>query len=199
MSDVGEDTIFMCSKCEYAENNEISKLKNGDQCPKCKGKIVEHKSIEVGNIFPLGDKYSKAFDFKFVDEKGESRHVIMGSYGIGLSRLMGTLVEVHHDENGPIWPEAVAPFRAHLVALAGTENAGHELYEKLLHNGVEVLCDDRADKTAGEKFADADLIGCPVRLVVSAKTLQKNSVEVKRRNEKEAKLVAIDELGDDLL
>ena len=199
VSDVGEDTIFMCSKCEYAENNEISKLKNGDQCPKCKGKIVEHKSIEVGNIFPLGDKYSKAFDFKFVDEKGESRHVIMGSYGIGLSRLMGTLVEVHHDENGPIWPEAVAPFRAHLVALAGTENAGHELYEKLLHNGVEVLCDDRADKTAGEKFADADLIGCPVRLVVSAKTLQKNSVEVKRRNEKEAKLVAIDELGDDLL
>ena len=199
VSDVGEDTIFVCDKCEYAENNEVSKLKNGDQCPKCKGKIVEHKSIEVGNIFPLGDKYSKAFDFKFVDEKGESKHVIMGSYGIGLSRLMGTIVEVHHDDTGTVWPEAIAPFSAHLVALSGAETAAHELYEKLVHNGIEVLYDDRTDKTAGEKFADADLIGCPIRLVVSAKTLQKNSVEVKRRNEKEAKLVPLDGLPSNLL
>ena len=199
VSDVGEDTIFVCDKCEYAENNEVSKLKNGDQCPKCKGKIVEHKSIEVGNIFPLGDKYSKAVDFKFVDEKGESKHVIMGSYGIGLSRLMGTIVEVHHDDTGTVWPEAIAPFSAHLVALSGAETAAHELYEKLVHNGIEVLYDDRTDKTAGEKFADADLIGCPIRLVVSAKTLQKNSVEVKRRNEKEAKLVPLDGLPSNLL
>ena len=116
----------------------------------------------------------------------------MGSYGIGLGRVMGALVEIHHDDEGIIWPEAVSPFKAHLVALAGAEKAGNELYEKLLHGGAEVLYDDRTDKTAGEKFADADLLGCPVRLVVSEKTLQKNSIEVKRRNEKEAKLVALD-------
>ncbi len=209
LSDVGEDTIFVCSKCEYAENKEISKLKDGDQCPKClarrslgeggKGKIIEQKSIEVGNIFPLGDKYSKAFDLKFVDEKGDSHFVIMGSYGIGLGRLMGTLVEIHHDGEGIIWPEAVAPFRVHLVLLAGAEKTGEELYEKLLHNGIEILYDDRTDKTAGEKFADADLIGCPLRLVISEKTLQKKSVEVKRRGEKGVKFVALDKVLDNLL
>lgn len=192
LSEVGEDTIFVCSKCEYAENKEISELRDGGQCPKCKGKVVEQKSIEVGNIFPLGDKYSRAFDLKFVDEKGDSHYVIMGSYGIGLGRLMGAVVEVHHDDDGIIWPEAVAPFKAHLVSLDSAEKEGEELYEKLLHNGIEVLYDDRSDKTAGEKFADADLIGCPIRLVVSEKTLQKKSVEVKRRGEKEVKLVPID-------
>ncbi|MEK7151246.1 MAG: aminoacyl--tRNA ligase-related protein [Patescibacteria group bacterium] len=199
VSDVGEDTIFVCSKCEYSENKEISKLEDGDQCPKCKGKIEKFKSIEVGNIFPYGDKYSKAINLQYTDELGDKKYVITGAYGIGLSRLMGTLVEVHHDENGPIWPEAVAPFRAHLIALTGAEIAAHELYEKLVHNGVDVLYDDRSDKTAGEKFADADLIGCSIRLVVSAKTLQQNGVEVKRRNEKEVKLVTLDELPSNLL
>ncbi len=199
VSDVGEDTIFVCSKCEYSENKEISKLEDGDQCPKCKGKIEKFKSIEVGNIFPYGDKYSKAINLQYTDELGDKKYVITGAYGIGLSRLMGTLVEVHHDENGPIWPEAVAPFRAHLIALTGAETAAHELYEKLVHNGVDVLYDDRSDKTAGEKFADADLIGCSIRLVVSAKTLQQNGVEVKRRNEKEVKLVTLDELPSNLL
>jgi prolyl-tRNA synthetase len=199
VSDVGEDTIFVCSKCEYAENKEISNLKDADQCPKCKSKIEERKSIEVGNIFPYGDKYSKAVNLQYVDESGDKKYVITGAYGIGLSRLMGTIVEIHHDEYGPIWPEAVAPFRAHLVTLSGAEKVGDELYEKLLHDGVEILYDDRTDKTAGEKFADADLLGCPLRLVVSEKTLQKNSVEVKRRGEKEAKLVAIDELPGNLL
>lgn len=199
LADVGEDTIFVCSKCEYAENGEISELKDGRQCPKCKGKIVERKSIEVGNIFPLGDKYSKAFDLKFVDERGESHYVIMGSYGIGLGRVMGTIVEVSHDGEGIIWPEAVTPFRAHLITLSGAEKTGDELYEKLLHGGIEVLYDDRTDKTAGEKFTDADLIGCPLRLVVSEKTLQKNSVEVRRRSEKEVRLIELDKAVADLL
>ncbi|MBI2064087.1 MAG: hypothetical protein HYT65_03835 [Candidatus Yanofskybacteria bacterium] len=205
LADVGEDTIFVCDKCEYAENKEISKLKDGGQCPKCKGlsaqagKIVERKSIEVGNTFPLGDKYSKAFDLKFVDERGESHFVVMGSYGIGLGRVMGALVEIRHDDDGIIWPEAVAPFKVHLLALDGAEKSGDEIYEKALHNGIEILYDDRTDKSAGEMFADADLIGCPMRLVVSEKTLQKKSVEIKKRGEKEIKLIGLDKNIGDLL
>jgi prolyl-tRNA synthetase len=192
ISPVGEDTIYTCDKCEYAENKEISKLKSGDKCPTCDGKVAEYRSVEVGNIFPLGTKYSQAFNLKFVDELGKSDYVVMGSYGIGLSRLMATVVEIHNDENGIIWPESIAPFKVQLIALEGTADEADKLYEKLLHQGVEVLYDDRIDKTAGEKFADADLIGCPVRLVVSQKTLQKNSVEVKMRGEKEAKLLPLD-------
>ncbi|MBI2062940.1 MAG: hypothetical protein HYT61_01715 [Candidatus Yanofskybacteria bacterium] len=204
LSDIGEDTIFVCDKCEYAENKEISKLINGDQCPKClgegeEGKITELKSIEIGNTFPLGDKYSKAFDLRFVDEKGESHFVIMGSYGIGLGRVMGTLVEIHHDDEGIAWPESVSPLKVHLVVLSGAEKVGEELYEELLHNSIEILYDDRVDKTAGEKFADADLIGCPIRLVISEKTLQKRSVEIKRRSEKEVRLVPLDKIIGSLL
>ena len=192
---LGEDTIFICEKCGYAENLEVSRLKTGDACPKCGGEMVERKSIEVGNIFPLGTKYSEAFNFQFTDESGKKNYVVMGSYGIGLGRVMGAVVEMCNDENGIIWPESVAPFRAHLVALEGTHDEADEVYEKLLHNGVEVLYDDRDDKTAGEKFADADLIGCPIRLVVSEATLQKKSVEVKNRGEKEAKLVDLTKIG----
>src|SRR3989338_8099236 len=191
ISDVGEDTIYVCRDCEYAENKEISKLKDGDHCPKCKGKVVEQKSIEVGNIFPYGDKYSKAVNLQYVDEAGVKKYVITGAYGIGLGRLMGTLVEVHNDDGGIIWPEAVAPFRLHLIALIGAENEANELYEKLSHGGSEVLYDDRTDKTAGEKFADADLICCPIRIVVSKKTLEKESVEIEKRNKKEPKLVKL--------
>ncbi|HEY4506832.1 MAG TPA: aminoacyl--tRNA ligase-related protein [Candidatus Paceibacterota bacterium] len=193
VSEVGEDTIYVCRECEYAENLEISKLKDGDNCPKCKGKVQEFKSIEVGNIFPYGDKYSKAVNLKYVDQDGASKHVITGAYGIGIGRLMGTVVEVHNDDNGIVWPESIAPFHVHLVSMVGSESAAEKLYEKLYHERVDVLYDDRTDKTAGEKFADADLIGCPVRLVVSEKTLQKKSVEVKRRTEKEVKMVGLDE------
>lgn len=199
LADVGEDTIFVCQDCGYAENKEVSALKTGPACPKCAGNIEERKSIEVGNIFPLGDKYSRALNLRFADERGESHHVIMGSYGIGLNRLMGTVVEVSHDKRGIIWPESIAPYRAHLVALEGGRKVADELYEKLLHQGVEIIYDDREDKTAGEMFADADLIGCPVRLVVSEKTLQKKSVELKRRNVAESKLVVLDKLRPDLL
>ncbi len=196
---VGEDTIFICEKCGYAENSEISNLKTGDACPKCESEMIEKKAIEVGNIFPLGTKYSEAFNLQFVNKTGKKDYVVMGSYGIGLGRVMGAIVEVYNDENGIVWPESVAPFKIHLIALDGAEKEADEVYEKILHDGGEVLYDDRADKTAGEKFADADLLGCPVRVVVSAKTLQKKSVEVKRRQEKEAKLVPIDNLSGGLL
>lgn len=193
---VGEDTIFICEKCGYAENLEVSHLKTGDACPRCGGEMVEKRAIEVGNIFPLGTKYSKAFGLQFVNENGKKDYVVMGSYGIGLGRLMGAVVEVHHDEKGIIWPESLAPFRVHLVALDGKKSKADDVYEELLHNGVEVLYDDREEKTAGEKFADADLIGCPVRLVVSERTLREKSIEVKSRREKTEKLLPLTKILD---
>jgi prolyl-tRNA synthetase len=196
LSAVGEDTIFICEKCEYAENAEVSNLKTGDTCPKCGGEMIGKRAIEVGNIFPLGTKYSKAFGLQFVNERGKKEYVIMGSYGIGLGRLMGAVVEIHHDGKGIVWPEPLAPFKVHLIELDGKRSEGEAIYEKLLHNGVEVLYDDREEKTAGEKFADADLIGCPVRLVISDRTLQEKSVEVKSRRGKEVKLLPLTEVLD---
>jgi prolyl-tRNA synthetase len=190
ISSVGEDTIYVCEKCNYAENSEISKLKAGDDCPKCGGKIKEEKAIEVGNIFPLGTKFSEAFNLKFKDENGESKFVVMGSYGIGVSRLIGVLVEKFNDENGIIWPESVAPFRVHLLALNGAD--GKETYEHLQRGGIEVLYDDR-DISAGQKFAEADLVGIPWRAVISPK-VGEGKIELKKRGEKESKIVEIKEL-----
>ncbi|MDO8558529.1 MAG: aminoacyl--tRNA ligase-related protein [bacterium] len=195
----GEDTIFVCQKCGYAENKEISKLQDGTKCPICSGNMKEIRSIEVGNIFPLGTKYSDAFALMFVNEKGEKQPVVMGSYGIGLGRVMATIVEIYHDENGIIWPKTVSPFDVHLVAIFPKDeggrtkiwNASTALYEDLTKAGIGVLFDDREGISAGEKFADCDLIGMPLRLVVSEKTLEKDSVEIKRRGEKETKLVRI--------
>lgn len=154
-------------------------------------KLVEKKGIEVGNIFQLGYHYSRLMDgATFVDEKGERRPYYMGCYGIGLGRTMASVVEKYHDEKGIIWPESIAPFRAHLIELKGAN--ARAVYDELLQNGVSVLYDDRADLTAGEKFTDADLVGIPWRLVVSPKTGEK--IEVKRRGEPEAKLMTVEEL-----
>ncbi|OGN07501.1 MAG: hypothetical protein A2750_03280 [Candidatus Yanofskybacteria bacterium RIFCSPHIGHO2_01_FULL_45_42] len=191
ISEVGEDTIFLCLKCGYAENSEISKLKNADTCPKCAGNIAEKKAIEVGNIFNNGTRYSDNLGVSFVDENGIKNSVWMAAYGIGISRLMATIVEVSNDANGIIWPESVSPFKIHLIVLDDRKEEAEKTYNELTKKSVEVLYDDRSDKTAGEKFADADLIGCPWRVVVSNKTLDKNSVEVKKRNQKEAELVPL--------
>ena len=202
--DAGEDTIYI-SKNDYrkglkmepgraAINKEIftddvkKDLNLGDD-------FEEEKAIEVGNIFTLGRRFSEPFDLNYIDEEGSKNYVFMGSYGIGLSRLMGTVVEVSHDDRGIIWPENIAPFRVHLVSFSENEKAG-ELYNALVKKGIEVLYDDREDKSAGEKFADADLIGCPIRLVVSKKTLEKDSVELKLRSEEEFKLVKLAEVVD---
>jgi prolyl-tRNA synthetase len=196
---VGEDTIYVCDKCNYAENDEVASVKEGDKCPKCGGNIQQHKAIEVGNIFPLGTKYSEAFDLKFTDQDGQKKFVTMGSYGIGLGRVMGTVVEVYNDDKGIIWPEAIAPFRVHLISLAGKDGAAvltasDKVYADLQAAGVEVLYDDRADKSPGEKFADSDLVGIPHRIVVSPKTLAENSAELKQRNQQEASLVPLDQI-----
>ncbi len=196
-SAVGEDTIYVWSKCEYAENKEISKLKDGDVCPKCGGKVEEKKAIEVGNIFRYGTKYSEPFNLQFTNEKGEKKFVISGAYGIGLGRAMGTLVEIHNDEKGILWPESVAPFKAHLIALnldkPEIKQVADTLYKELLDSGIEVLYDDR-EASAGVKFADSDLIGIPYRIVISAKTFATDSVEIKKRNEDKTKIIKTKEL-----
>lgn len=197
LADVGEDAIYLCTKCGYAENNEISKLKDGGECPKCGSTVAEKKSIEVGNIFPLGTKYSEKLDLNYSDALGVKHPVIMGSYGIGIGRLMAAVVETSYDDRGIIWPEAVAPFHVHLISLPGAEQDGDKLYRELTGRDVEVLYDNRADKSAGEKFADADLIGCPTRLVVSQKTAGK--VEVKLRNDKKTEVVSVQEALERLM
>lgn len=195
-AEVGEDTIFWCEKCNVAVNKEIIEdLKNA--CPECGNKkLVGKKAIEVGNIFKLADKFTKPFCFEYADNGGKNQLVQMGCYGMGPSRIMGTLVEVFHDEKGIIWPKSVAPYAVHLVSLGNDENvnqAAEKLYNQLLEKGVEVLWDDR-DAQAGAKLADADLIGIPTRLVISKKTLAEDSVEVKERNEKDAEMVKIGEV-----
>lgn len=187
-SESGEDTIYLCEKCKVAVNKEI--IKDQNVCPECGNKkLKEIKAIEVGNIFKLGTKYSDAFDLKYRDEKDKEHPVIMGCYGIGPSRIMGTLVEKFNDKDGIIWPEDVAPFKYHLVDLDGKKKEAGEVYSKLTDCGCEVLWDDR-DETAGIKLKDADLIGIPYRIVVSEKTGKQ--IEVKERNQKESKLIDLD-------
>lgn len=160
-------------------------------------KLNGKRAIELGHTFKLGVKYSKPFNICFVDKNGKKKFAIMGSYGIGLDRLMAAIVEVHNDKNGIIWPEEVAPFKVHLIELLGKEKKNavkkeaEKIYITLIDKGVEVLYDDRDDKTAGEKFADADLIGIPIRLVISEKTLAKDSIEIKKRNELKTSLIQI--------
>jgi len=165
----------------------------GFGCTKCGGKLEEVKAVEAGNIFKLGTKYSEAFDLNFTDEKGQRNMVTMGCYGIGTTRLVGTIVEASHDEKGIIWPKSVAPYQVHLIGLGlekdpEVKKAAEDIYEALQHECVEVLYDDR-DESAGKKFNDADLIGIPLRIVVSSRTLKEKSVEWKLRNEAEGKLV----------
>ena len=196
IADSGEDKIAICSKCKFAANVEI--LKNKKECPQCGGGMKIRKSIEVAHAFKLGDKYSKAMNIFYEDGKKQKHLVQMGCYGIGLERVIATVVETSHDEKGIIWTKEIAPFDVHLLALGSgnkiiekrVQKICQGLYKDLSKSGVEVLYDDR-DKTAGEKFAEADLIGIPIRLVVSEKTLSKNSVEIKERNSKKAKLVKI--------
>ncbi len=188
ISEAGEDMIIYCESCDYAQNTEIAGEVKGD-CPKCGAKLKEGKSIEVGNIFQFGDKYAKDMNGYANDDKGEKQPILMASYGIGISRLVATIIEIYNDEKGIIWPEAVAPFRAHLIALK-SEAEVNKIYEELTKAGVEVLYDDR-DISAGEKFADSDLIGIPYRLVVSAKT--EGKIEIKKRGEAKAEILSVEE------
>ncbi|MBD3280163.1 proline--tRNA ligase [Candidatus Dojkabacteria bacterium] len=154
---------------------------------------------EVGNIFPLHCKYSDAFNFRFIDENGDEKSVVMGCYGIGTTRAMGVIVEKFHDENGIVWPEQVAPFQVHLISLGEDReiiSKAQEIYEQLNSDGVEVLWDDREDVRAGERFADADLIGNPLRVVVSKRSLEAGGIEIKKRAEKDSKVIEVSKLKE---
>lgn len=168
------------------------------KCPKCGKSVTEEKAIEAGNIFKLGTKYSESFGLTYTDEQGKEKLITMGCYGIGTTRLMGTIVEASHDEKGIIWPESVAPYQMHLLHLGKekeTKDAAEKLYKHFNSEGIEVLYDDR-DESAGKKLNDADLIGIPLRVLISKKTLEKSGAEVKRRNEKEAKIIDLNVIAD---
>ena len=206
LTPAGEDVILACEKCEFGQNSEVATMKEGDACPKCGGVLSTVKGIEVGNIFDLGTKYSDAFDLNFTDENGERKKVLMGCYGIGTSRLVGAIVEACHDEKGMIWPKSVAPFQVHLVTLNSKDDAVREnimgtaddLVRDLEARGIEVLWDDREDVSPGAKFADADLIGVPLRILVSEKSLKEESVEWKERSGTESRLVKLRDVIDEV-
>jgi prolyl-tRNA synthetase len=207
-AECGEDTIYVNQAGDYAWNKEIvPELKDGDQAPDGSGPVRETNAIEVGNIFKLKTRYTDAFGMTYADEKGKHRPVYMGCYGIGPSRLMGAIVEAFHDECGMIWPKAAAPYLIHLVTLESKDDAQNERIrtaaEGITHDakercGAEALWDDRLGVSAGEKFADADLIGIPLRLVISEKTLAEDSVEWKYRDADETRLVKLDAALDEI-
>lgn len=191
LSGAGEDTIFHCPSGDFAQNREIFKGEAGSACPNCGKPVKSSRGIEVGNIFPLGTGFSDPFHLTYRGRDGKEKLVVMGCYGIGLGRLMGAIVETHHDEAGIIWPETVSPYRVHLLALRGKAGKGvvkaaEALYAKWREAGVSVLYDDR-DASPGEKLTEADILGIPYRAVVSEKTGGK--IEIKRRHEKAATLI----------
>jgi len=194
LTDAGEANILYCDSCDYCVNiDDINTFREGDTCPGCgKDTLKPSLAAEVGNIFDLGQKYVRAFDLSYIDADGQKKYPIMGCYGIGVTRTMGVIVEKYNDEKGIMWPDNIAPFKVHLIDLRQPEKSS-EIYKGLLEAKIEVLLDDR-DISPGEKFADADLIGCPFRVVISEKSLAQGGVEIKRRSERESKIVSQEEL-----
>ena len=191
VTDAGEDIIYICKKCQTVFNKEVKE----EKCQNCGGtEFKENKSIEVGNIFKLNTRYTKPFELK--TEKNDL--IIMGCYGLGISRLMGAIVEVCNDSKGIMWPKNIAPYQIHLIEITGGDESikqkAEEIYAILQNKNFEVLYDNRDDKTAGEKLNDSDLVGIPLRVVVSKKTLSEDSVETKSRNTDNACLIKITEI-----
>ncbi len=176
---------------------DLRESAEGDTCPRCGGKLQFETAIEVGHIFKLGTRYSEPLGATFVDEDGQERPLIMGSYGIGPARVMAALVEQGNDENGIVWPAAVAPYDVHVVVLTGAEEIGQQAARVLSDAGLDVLLDDR-DQRPGEKFADADLIGIPVRVTAGRKSLEDGAVDVRRRAGGDERRVALAELGKEV-
>lgn len=201
-TEAGEDLIYINKETGEAMNKEVVPEADHDNTEKYEIK----KAIEVGNIFPLECRFSNAIDLKVPGEDGKPVDILMGCYGIGPSRVMGSIVEVHHDDRGMIWPKAVAPALVHLISLKSKDEAvaerieqvASELHDDLRVIGIDVLWDDREDASAGEKFADADLIGIPLRIVVSEKTLKEDAVEWKLRSSDASLLVKIDDALEEI-
>lgn len=189
-------------ECQFF--GDIAEAQEGDLCPKCqKSKLKFTKTIEFGHIFNIGYVYSDPMNINFADKDGSLKKIYMGSYGIGIGRAMATIIETHHDDKGIIWPAAIAPYQVHLVGLdlfdETIKTQAEKLYQDLLDKNIEVLFDDRVDVTAGAKFADADLIGNPVRLVISKRSLDKGGIELKNRNEDKFEIISLDSVLDKII
>jgi prolyl-tRNA synthetase len=197
LSHIGEDTIYVHKERRLAINKEVYNDETLKKLGMTRKELVEEKAVEVGNIFPLESKYSNALDLYYTDEKGQRQSIIMGCYGIGISRLVGLIAEHFADERGLVWPEAIAPATVYLARLSASDAVVAEadkLYKELTEKNVTVLYDDRIDARAGEKLADADLIGLPYRVVVSDKTLADNVIEFKARTAEAAEHISRQEL-----
>lgn len=197
LSDAGEDIVYVSEEKGIAINSEVLAEADLRELGVTREELVERKSIEVGNIFSLGTKFSEALDLKYKDESGTDRPVIMGSYGIGPARAMGTAVELLSDEKGIVWPSSIAPFGVHLIGLnqddGDIRDWAEGIYSALKKGGAEVLFDDR-DAGAGSKFADSDLIGIPHRVIVSRKTKEEGVFEVVERKTGEISFLTEEEL-----
>lgn len=197
LSPIGEDTIYVHEGKRVAVNQEIYTDENLAKLGLKKEELVEKRGVEVGNIFPLESKYSDALELFYLDENGNKQSIIMGCYGIGISRLVGMLAEHFSDDRGLVWPENVAPFKVIISQLGDDEQVtqhAYNMYQKLTSAGVSVLYDDRTDARPGEKFADADLLGIPYRIVVSAKTVAENKYELKKRTEATSEMVTLEDV-----
>lgn len=197
LTGAGEDTIYLDENRGLAINKEIYDDQELKSLGLKREDLIEKKSIEVGNIFSLGTKFTEPFNLTYKDKDGQEKLVIMGSYGIGLGRLMGTVVEVLSDDRGIIWPESIAPFKIHLLSLGKDEKVlqqAEDLYKELIQKGIEVLYDDREDVSAGEKFADSDLMGIPFRVIISNRTVTEGGYELKKRTEEKERIVKREEL-----
>jgi len=179
---------------------DIAEVKEGDLCPKCQKQQLQFiKAVEFGNIFNIGYTYSDPMDGNYVDKDGSLKKMWMGSYGIGIGRALAIIVETHHDDRGIVWPKSIAPYQVHLIGLdlkdTGVNQSAQQVYQQLIDQKIDVLYDDRLDATAGEKFADADLLGIPIRLVISQRSLNQGGVEYKLRHETATQIIGLSDLS----
>lgn len=203
ITEAGEDIIYLNRKRKLGINKEVLTDQVLEQLNVTREDLEEVRTSEVGNIFSFGEKKCTDLGLYYMDGRGEKKPVILGSYGIGITRLMGVIVEKFHDEQGIIWPESIAPYQVHLLKIPSkdkhttTEKEAEDIYRKLKGAGIWVLYDDRDDIGAGEKFADSDLLGMPLRMVVSDRSLEAGGVEVKKRTEKKSKIISLEEFIKD--
>ena len=177
---------------------DIAKVREGDACPSCGAPLQLRRGVEVGNIFQLGTKYTKSMDMTYIDQDGKAKYPVMGCYGIGVGRLLACIAEAHHDEHGPIWPYSVAPWQVHICALSNKKRnvfpEAESIYQQL-SGRYETLLDDRG-ATAGVQFADADLLGVPIRIVVSVRNLEAGEVEISTRDQSVCQKVEISRIAE---
>jgi len=205
----GEDAVVRCTACSYAASEEKhrknlgegAQVKDGDPCPKCRKPLRLLAAIEVGHVFKLGTKYSTSMNATFLDEDGKQKPFVMGCYGIGVTRILAAVIETNHDEAGIQWPISIAPYTVVIVPInlaePATRTAAENLYAALAEAGIQVLFDDR-EVSGGVKMKDADLVGFPIRILLSEKTLQQSSVELKLRSQPQSSLVRLSEIRDEL-